>query len=233
MLHVMKPGSHAAAEKIPSTVVLLIRHGQTPTTGQVLPGQAPSLHLSDKGEEQAREVAQRLAEVPISAIYSSPMERAQETAAPTVSVHGLELKVEPGLIECDFGEWTGRKLSELNTLEEWKAVQKTPSTFRFPGGESFVEMQDRMVAAISKIAQQHPGEIVAAFSHADTIKAAVAHFVGTPLDSFQRIFIDTASISAVEFTGKSSGVSSHMLLTNSRTGSLGYLRDKLPKAPQS
>ncbi|BAU95439.1 phosphoglycerate mutase [Corynebacterium suranareeae] len=228
MLHVMKPGSDAAAETKKSTVVLLIRHGQTPTTGQILPGQAPGLHLADKGEEQAREVAKRLADVPIAAVYSSPMERALETAAPTVAAQGLEVQVERGLIECDFGEWTGRKLTELNALEEWTAVQKTPSTFRFPGGESFVEMQDRMVAAIDNIAQQHPGEIVAAFSHADTIKAAVAHFVGTPLDSFQKIHIDTASISAVEFVDDSS----HMLLTNSRTGSLEYLRDKLPKAPQ-
>ena len=208
----------------PSTIVLLIRHGQTPTTGQVLPGRTPGLHLAEQGITQAREVAARLDGLEIAAIYSSPMERAQETAAPTVAAHKKHLLVDDSLIECDFGDWTGRRLSELNKLEEWKEVQNSPSTFRFPQGESFTEMQNRMVGGISNIAKQHAGEIVAAFSHADTIKAAVAHFVGTPLDSFQKIHIDTASISAVKFTQDGA----RMLVTNSRTGSLSYLQPPAP-----
>ena len=119
----------------PSTIVLLIRHGQTPTTGQVLPGRTPGLHLAEQGITQAREVAARLDALEIAAIYSSPMERAQETAAPTVAAHNKHLLVDASLIECDFGDWTGRKLSELNKLEEWKEVQNSPSTFRFPLGE--------------------------------------------------------------------------------------------------
>lgn len=212
----------ASKEAGPSTIILLIRHGQTPTTGQVLPGRAPGLHLADRGQEQARDVAQRIEGLELSAIYSSPMLRAQETAAPTIDAQGLKAQLADSLIECDFGAWTGKKLSELNKLPEWKEVQNSPSTFRFPEGESFVEMQQRMVDGIEEIASAHPGEVVAAFSHADTIKAAVAHFVGTPLDSFQRIHIDTASISAVEFT--KDGM--RMLVTNSRTGSLAYLRPK-------
>lgn len=204
-----------------STVVLLIRHGQTPTTGQILPGRTPGLHLAQRGESQAQEVAQRLLGLKLAEIYSSPMERARETAAPTAAQQGLNVELVDGLVECDFGQWTGERLSELNKLPEWKEVQHSPSTFRFPGGESFVEMQDRMVAAINNIATQHRGEVVAAFSHADTIKAAVAYFVGTPLDSFQKIHIDTAAISAVEFNGDNPA---RMLLTNSRTGSLDYLR---------
>ncbi|ALC05460.1 phosphoglycerate mutase family protein [Corynebacterium deserti GIMN1.010] len=210
-----------ASQKPTTSVVLLIRHGQTPTTGQVLPGRAPGLHLADRGEEQARDVAKRLEGVTLSAVYSSPMERAQETAAPTIAERDLQLQIEPGLVECDFGAWTGEKLSELNKLPEWKDVQHSPSTFRFPDGESFVEMQDRMVETITTIATRHSGEIVAAFSHADTIKAAVAHFVGTPLDSFQKIHIDTASISAVEFNLEHPE-NSRMVLTNSRTGQLDY-----------
>jgi len=203
-----------------STIVLLIRHGQTPTTGHVLPGRAPGLHLAPRGHEQARDVSSRLEGLDLQAVYSSPMERAQETAAPTVAAQEQELLIDDGLIECDFGQWTGEKLTELNKLPAWKEVQNSPSTFRFPDGESFVEMQERMVEAVTDIAQRHPGEVIAAFSHADTIKAAVAHFVGTPLDSFQKIHIDTASVSAVEF-GKEH---TRMLLTNSRTGSLSYLR---------
>lgn len=214
-------------EHTPSTLVLLIRHGQTPTTGQILPGRTPGLHLAERGHTQANEVAQRLEGLEIAALYSSPMERAQETAAPTAALLGLEVGSEEGLIECDFGEWTGRRLSELNKLPEWKEVQHSPSTFRFPGGESFVEMQDRIVAAVSSLAEKHPGEVIAAFSHADTIKAAVAHFVGTPLDSFQKIHIDTAAISVVEFKGFNGENPPRMLLTNSRTGSLDYLRENM------
>ncbi|ANE03651.1 histidine phosphatase family protein [Corynebacterium crudilactis] len=209
-----------AEEAQKSTIVLLIRHGQTPTTGQVLPGRTPGLHLSDQGHAQATDVSGRLAGLELAALYASPMERAQETAAPTSKSHNLEILTEQGLVECDFGQWTGQKLLDLNKLEEWKEVQKSPSTFRFPEGESFVEMQNRMVTTVEQLAHRHEGEVIAAFSHADTIKAAVAYFVGTPLDLFQKIHIDTASISAVEF--QSTGT--RMLVTNSRTGSLEYLR---------
>lgn len=212
---------HGMKKTEASTIVLLIRHGQTPTTGQILPGRTPGLHLSERGQEQARDVASRLEGLALDAVYSSPMERAQETAAPTVAGQGLQLLADANLIECDFGQWTGAQLTELNKLPEWKQVQSSPSTFRFPEGESFREMQDRMVNAVEDIAKLHPGKVVAAFSHADTIKAAVANFVGTPLDSFQKIHIDTASISAVEFSGEGS----RMLVTNSRTGSLSYLRE--------
>lgn len=205
----------------PSTLILLVRHGVTPTTGQVLPGRAPGLHLSDTGVEQAREVAKRIDGLPLAAIYSSPMERAQETAAPTAEHVGLLPIINEGIVECDFGEWTGEKLGELSKLPEWRTVQNTPSEFRFPDGESFIEMQDRMVRALDDISSRHTGEVVALFSHADPIKAVVAHLVGTPLDSFQRISVDPASISVAEVA---SDGTTRMLVTNSRTGSLKYLR---------
>ncbi|GAB3596162.1 Phosphoserine phosphatase 1 [Corynebacterium faecale] len=205
-----------------STLILLIRHGATPTTGQVLPGRAPGLHLSDVGQKQADEVAQRLHGLPLTAVYTSPMERAQETAAPTAAHFGVGPQVTDDLIECEFGDWTGSKLTDLYKLPEWKTVQQTPSQFRFPGGESFPEMQQRMADALDRIAARHPGEVVALFSHADPLKAAVAHIGGTPLDSFQRISIDTASISVAEFN--TPPLQHRMVVTNSRTGSLSYLR---------
>lgn len=215
-----------------STLILLIRHGATPTTGQVLPGRAPGLHLSDAGQEQAREVAQRLEGLPLTAIYSSPMERAQETARPTAEHFCLQPQVVEAFSECEFGSWTGEELTELYKLPEWKTVQQTPSQFRFPAGESFPEMQERMVVGLEEIAARHPGEVVAVFSHADPLKAVVAHLGGTPLDSFQRISIDTASVSVAEFsrpagaTADSKETHYRMVVTNSRTGSLSYLREK-------
>lgn len=180
-----------------STTILLVRHGQTPTTGKVLPGRAKGLHLAELGHEQANIAASRIAELPITAVYSSPLERAKETAAPISAACGLKTHVERGLSECDFGDWTGRELKDLMKLPEWQTVQRAPSTFRFPNGESFIEMQTRMVSALDKLRALHPGGTIVCVSHADTIKAAVAHAMGTHIDLFQRIVISPASVSAV------------------------------------
>ena len=180
------------------TTVLLVRHGQTPTTGKVLPGRAKGLHLADEGRRQAEIAAERIAELEgVEAVYSSPLERAKETAAPISKALGLTTKVDRGLFECDFGEWTGRELKQLSKLPEWQTVQRAPSTFRFPGGESFTEMQTRMVSALDRLRAQHPGGTIVCVSHADTIKAAVAHALGTHIDLFQRIVISPASVSAL------------------------------------
>ena len=127
------------------TVVLLVRHGQTPTTGKLLPGRAPGLHLAEAGVQQALRAAERIAALKsVDAIYASPLERARETAAPIAAARNLKVRIDKGLLECDFGDWTGRELSDLYKLPEWTTVQRAPSTFRFPGGESFPEMQARM-----------------------------------------------------------------------------------------
>lgn len=131
-----------------STLLLRVRHGETPTTGMVLPGRAPGLHLSDRGRTQADAVAERLAAVPVDALYSSPLERARETAEPSAVCTGLVVNEDPGLTECDFGGWTGAALADLVGLPAWQAVQHSPSTFRFPNGESFLEMQSRIVGAL-------------------------------------------------------------------------------------
>lgn len=206
-----------------ATLVLLVRHGQTPTTGAKLPGRAPGLHLADTGVAQAEAAAARIKALAerrsepaegdgdtgdaageqknrVTAVYASPMERTQETAAPIGAALGLEVQIEDGLIECDFGEWTGGELSELRKLPEWKTVQRYPSGFRFPGGESFTEMQTRMTSALERLHHAHPGETIVAVSHADTIKAAVAHAMGTHLDLFQRIVVSPCSITAITYT---------------------------------
>jgi probable phosphoglycerate mutase len=177
------------------TRVLLVRHGQTATTGSVLPGRAPGLHLADKGTQQAEAAARRLANIgKIAAVYASPLERTKETAAPIAAALGVRTRTRRGLLECDFGRWTGRKLGDLVKLPEWRAVQSAPSTFRFPDGESFAEMQARVVGEIDRLVGEHPGQTIVAVSHADPIKAAVAHYQGTHLDLFQRIVISPCSI---------------------------------------
>jgi probable phosphomutase (TIGR03848 family) len=204
-----------------STLLLLVRHGQTPTTGTVLPGRAPGLHLSDRGRAQAERVADRLSDLPVDALYSSPLERACETAEPTAARTGLAVSHDDGLLECDFGGWTGAVIADLAALPEWQTVQHSPSEFRFPGGESFPEMQGRIVGAMEALRDAHAGGVVVCFSHADPIKAAVAHALGTPLDLFQRIIISPGSVSAISFA---EGQDPAVLMVNSTTEPLSGLR---------
>ncbi len=200
----------------------MVRHGQTPTTGKLLPGRAKGLHLADVGVEQAERAGARIAELrQVDAIYTSPMERARETAAPIGKAVGLRPKVDRGLIECDFGDWTGKELAKLIKLPEWRTVQKAPSTFRFPNGESFTEMQVRMVTTLDRLRSEHSGGVIVCVSHADTIKAAMAHALGTHLDLFQRIVISTCSISGIAWS-----TDGPVALTVNSTG--GTLRDLTP-----
>jgi len=192
-----------------STLVLLVRHGKTPTTGDKLPGRAPGLHLSDQGREQAERAAARIGALhrgnngdkgdkgSVTAVYASPMERTKETAGPIAKAVGKRVRTDAGLLECEFGAWTGQKLSTLRKKPEWRAVQRYPSSFRFPRGESFAEMQARMTDALHRLVAAHPGDTIVAVSHADPIKAAVADAMGTHLDLFQRIVISPCSISAI------------------------------------
>jgi probable phosphomutase (TIGR03848 family) len=189
-----------ARKPLPPTVLLLVRHGVTATTGKILPGRAAGLHLSDEGRLQAEAAAKRIKPLPrLAAIYSSPLERARETAMPIARARKMPVRIDRGLLECDFGEWTGERLDRLSKRPEWDVVQRHPSAFRFPGGESFTELQARITGALARLVAQHPGRIVVAVSHADPIKAAVAHALGMPLDLFQRIVIGTASITAIAY----------------------------------
>jgi len=204
-----------------ATLVLFVRHGQTPTTGKVLPGRAAGLHLSDTGRQQAERAAERLKVLTkVDAIYASPLERAKETAAPIAKALGLRTSIDKGLLECDFGDWTGAELKKLMKKPEWSTVQRAPSTFRFPNGESFTEMQTRMVGAVDRLRVEHRGGVVVCVSYADPIKAVLTHAMGTHLDLFQRIVVSTCSVSAVAYTGGGPIV----LTVNSTGGSLAELR---------
>ena len=193
------PKAAAKAKAQPaSTLVLLVRHGQTTTTGTTLPGRAKGLHLSELGVSQAQAAAQRITKLTnVDAVYASPLERTRETAAPIAKALGLKVLTERGLLECDFGEWTGGSLAKLRKTPEWATVQSHPSGFRFPGGESFAEMQIRTTSTLDRLAHNHRGRTIVCVSHADPIKAALAHSLGTHLDLFQRIVVSPCSISAV------------------------------------
>lgn len=207
----------------PPTLVLFVRHGQTPTTGKVLPGRAPGLHLAEKGQQQAETVAGRIASLQteqrkIAAVYASPLERTQETAAPIARALGLRVRRNQGLLEADFGQWTGAELKKLYKKPEWRTVQRNPSGFRFPGGESFTEMQARICGAIDELRHAHRGQTIVAVSHADPIKAAVAHAMGTHLDLFQRIVVSPCSVSAILY-----GIDGPVVLAVNSTGDLAAL----------
>lgn len=289
------------------TVLLLVRHGTTTTTGRELPGRAPGLHLSDTGRQQAERVAVRIAElagvrgdddpvldgddpaapqggaagtqadgptdVPtggpdrpggagepggapgegsdadradgdgdgrrgslraggvlgrarrkpdpgprVTAVYASPLERTRETAAPIARLLGHEVVVDDGLLELDVGDWTGLELKAARKRKEWAAIQRYPSGFTFPGGESFVAMQARMTATLDRLRAAHPGQTVVAVSHADPIRAAVAHAMGTHLDLFQRVVVSPCSVTAIAYSDEGPTV-----LTVNDTGATGAL----------
>ena len=203
------------------TTLLLVRHGQTTTTGKVLPGRARGLHLAAAGRAQAERAAARLATLSnVGAVYTSPLERTRETAAPIAAALGQRVTVERGLVECDFGAWTGQRLRTLMRKPEWRTIQSAPSRFRFPDGESFVEMQQRIVATVERLAAAHPGEQLVAVSHADPIKALLAHCLGVHLDLFQRIVVSPCSVSAVLLTPGNAPV---VLCVNSIGGELSEL----------
>jgi probable phosphomutase (TIGR03848 family) len=180
-------------------LMLLIRHGENEyvKTGKMA-GQLPDVHLNERGRKQAAELAEALKPVPIKAIYASPLERAVETAEPIVEGRSLEIQLRPQLMDSDIGKWHGRTLKQVRRIKKWKVVQQAPSRFKFPEGESFLETQTRIASCLDEIVARHkPKDIVAVVFHADPIKLAVAHYLGMPLDHFQRLACDTASVTVL------------------------------------
>jgi probable phosphoglycerate mutase len=181
------------------TTLLLIRHGENEytKTGK-LAGHLPGVHLNERGQKQAQGLGEAFKDVSLTAIYSSPLERALETASPIAAMTRLEVQVEANLIETKVGNWQGRSWKVLRLTKAWKIVQNAPSRFQFPGGETFHECQARVVSAIDAILRKHKAQdTVACVFHADPIKLAVAHYIGLPLDQFQRLGCDTASVSVL------------------------------------
>jgi broad specificity phosphatase PhoE len=207
---------------------LLVRHGENELMKQGrLACRLPGVHLNETGRSQAQAAARMIAQTraqaiehaakqamkqaqdkkhpdapvapePVWKLYSSPMERAVETAEPIAQALGLEIVIRPGLIETNCGDWAGKKIKGLSRLKLWREIQTSPSTFRFPGGESFIECQQRIVGDVELLRTQHAAyDVVICVSHADPIKLLVAHFLGLPFDYFQRLTIDPASVTAL------------------------------------
>lgn len=195
-------------------LLLLVRHGENELvkTGK-LAGRLPGVHLNERGRQQAADLAAALADVPLKAVYSSPLERAVETAEPIIAGRKLEMQLRPDLMDNDIGKWQGRSMKQLSRTKKWKIVQQAPSRFTFPEGESFLETQARIASTLDEIAASHkPKDVVAVVFHADPIKLAVAHYLGMPLDHFQRLGCDTGSVTVLYV----SDMGAHLVKLNQR-----------------
>ena len=178
-------------------ILLLIRHGENDFVKENrLPGRRPGIHLNKHGQEQAAALTESLQKMPIRAIYASPLERAVETAEPLARALGLEIQLRPGLLDTNVGEWEGLLIKKLRKLPLWKQVQEQPSEVRFPGGEAFLELQERLVSEIEAIRAAHKQkDLVAVVFHCDPIKLVLAHYIGLPLNSFQKLGVAPGSVS--------------------------------------
>ncbi len=209
--------------------ILLVRHGQNDWVNKKrLAGWRPGIHLNDAGKIQVQALSERLIEQPVKAIYSSPLERCIETADILARSHQLEVQILESVGEVRYGKWEGKELKLLSKKKrQWFIVQHFPSRFRFPGGESFQEVQERAISAIESLNSKHLKEAIIVVSHADVIKLILAHYLGVHIDLFQRITVSPASISILAL-GKGAGVN---VLRVNDTGSIDLPDfNKRPKA---
>jgi probable phosphomutase (TIGR03848 family) len=181
---------------LPATF-LLVRHGTNPKVGKGLTGWLPGVSLDDNGRRQAECLATRLADIPLAAIFSSPLERTMETAQPLARQKRLEIIRDAAFGEINFGDWQGKDYSEIECDPLWRRFNSFRSGTTAPGGESMLDTQARMVGRLFALAPQYTGETVAVFSHADAIKSAISWMLGIPLDFHQRLEILPASITTV------------------------------------
>jgi probable phosphomutase (TIGR03848 family) len=177
-------------------LLLLIRHGENDYTKKgKLAGRLPGIHLNERGRHQADELAKALAGLPIKGIYSSPLERAVETAVPIARARKLQIIKDAGLLESNVGKWQGQSIRRLSLNKSWRIVQHAPSRAGHPGGETFIQTQTRIVSALDAICSRYkPRDILVCITHGDAIKLAVAHYLGLPLDHFQRLGCETGSV---------------------------------------
>lgn len=194
------------------TILLLIRHGENDVMRRRLAGRTPGVSLNAAGQRQAQDLAEALKQAPLKAVYSSPLERAVETAQPLAESHGLTVQVRPALIEIDYGMWQGRTYKQLGRTNLWKKLTEKPSEIRFPGGETFLMVQQRVAAELDSLArawqlpagtEPAPQQVIAVVAHADIVRLALAHFLNMALDDFLRLTIAPASVSAVQIDGNS------------------------------
>lgn len=214
--------------------VILLRHGRSSAnTSGVLAGRTGGVHLDEVGKEHAERLARRLDGVPLVQVVSSPLERCQETAAPLLTGRAATLRLDDGLLECDYGDWAGREIKELLKEPLWRTVQRNPSAATFPGGEAMTELSARAIAAVRRLdaeaeAAAGPDAVWVAVSHGDVIKAILADALGMHLDLFQRINVDPGSASVIRYTPARPMV----LATNTHEGSLGWVAKQAGEAPR-
>jgi probable phosphoglycerate mutase len=180
------------------TTFLLIRHGLTDAVGQLMTGHRGGVHLNDTGRDQVALLPSRLGSVPLAAIYASPLERTRETAQAIADARGLRVQIEPRFLEVDFGDWTGRRFSDLASDPHWQLYNSYRGVTRPPKGESLLDIQKRTVAALLDLQERHPDEVVAVVSHADTLRAILLYFLGMPVDFVLRLELSPARISVLQ-----------------------------------
>jgi len=180
-------------------IVHLIRHGHNDYVKKgLLAGRLPGVHLNEKGRTEVAALAEAMKDTPLKAVYSSPLDRALETARIVARLHGLQVERRPNLIETALGDWEGKSVKRLSRERRWRQLQENPSQFRYPGGEWMVEQQARLVKEVETLWARHKiKDHFAIIGHADPLKLIVAHYLGLPLDLFQRLAMDTASVSAL------------------------------------
>lgn len=188
--------------------VLLVRHGLTDDIGRRLSGRTPGVHLTEEGRRQAEQLAERLARWNIAAVYTSPLERALETAAPTATRSGLEPVVRPRLNEMDFGAWSGMSFDELDGREDWKRFNVNRTGTRPPQGEHVIDVQRRMVVEMEELRDCGPSEVIVVVGHADPLKTVLAHYLGCSLELSSRIELSPASMTELYLDGWSTCVRS-------------------------
>ena len=182
------------------TTFYLIRHANTDFIGKVLCGRMPGVHLNAEGRAQAERLAERFRGIPIDSLCSSPLERALETAEPLAKAFGLTVRTADEISEVEYGEWTGRAIADLLNGSAWHSYNTFRTAAHIPGGETVLQLQNRVVGWLESIRREQSGERVAVVSHADPIKAAVTHYAGLHLDMFYRFEISPASVTVVQVT---------------------------------
>jgi broad specificity phosphatase PhoE len=180
------------------TTILLIRHGMTDDVARALSGTAEHKHLNQTGRAQAHATARQLAHLALTAVVSSPLDRARETAEPIAAQHGLAVEIVAALGELEFGDWTGRTMTMLADDQAWRRFNTARSLTRPPAGELMLEVQGRAVTALLQLAEQFPNQTIAAVSHGDVIRSVLLYLLGMPLDFVHRLEVAPARISIVQ-----------------------------------
>ena len=191
------------------TTVLLIRHGHTDALGSRLVSRLPGYSLNATGRAAVARLRAVLSAQPLAAVYASPLKRTMETATPLAADRGVPVRACDGLLEVDFGEWSGKTFAELDRRKDWRQFNNRRGSAPVPGGESAAAVQVRILACLQDLHRRHPGETIAAVSHADVIRAALLHFTATPLDRWQHIEVAPASITALAIDARNGEVLYH------------------------